>query len=87
MPVGVHARALRKAAELVGSMEKLARRLQVPSADLIEWMNGKAEPPGWVFLQAVDLILDETPPAESELANPRYPEESSAVEGRSGTWL
>ena len=76
-----------KAAELLGSATKLARRLRVPSADLIEWMNDKAEPPQWVFLRAVDIVLEETPPpAESDAGDPPAPREAAEGASRSGMW-
>lgn len=87
MIASVQSRTLRKAAELLGGAAKLARRLRVPTSNLIEWMNEKSEPPSWVFLRAVDVLLDETPPpAESEPADPPSPRDSAGGEGRSGTW-
>jgi len=87
MIASVQSRTLRKAAELVGGAAKLARRLRVPTSDLIEWMNEKRETPAWVFLRAVDVLLDETPPpAESDPSDPPSPRESAGSEGRSGTW-
>lgn len=87
MVASVHSRTLRKAAELLGGVSKLSRRLRVPSSELIEWMDDKAEPPGWVFLKAVDILLEETlPPAESEPPDPAAPRDSAPGEGHTGTW-
>jgi hypothetical protein len=74
----VFSRVLRKAAELIGSREKLCRHLRVPSADLDLWIAGKAEPPTATFLKAVDLVIDEiSPPAGSEPPEPPAPRDAS----------
>ncbi|HYD55774.1 MAG TPA: hypothetical protein VEB41_02595 [Burkholderiales bacterium] len=87
MIASVYSRTLRKAAELLGSASKLARRLRVPSADLVEWMNDKGEPPQWVFLKAVDIVLEETPPpAESDAGDPPASRDAAEGESRSGMW-
>ena len=52
----VYARALRRAAEILGSEDRLASRLEVDAAQLGLWLKGMATPPTRVFLQAVDLI-------------------------------
>ena len=59
----VYSRALLRAAELVGGRDKLARVLRVPLSELDKWIAGEAKPPREVFLRVVDLILDETGPA------------------------
>jgi hypothetical protein len=83
----VYSRTLRKAAELLGGTVKLAKRLRVPRSLLVEWMNDKAEPPPWVFLKAVDIVLDETPPpAVSDAPEPPAPREAAGGESRSGSW-
>jgi hypothetical protein len=58
----VYSRTLRKAAELVGGQARLSRHLRVPAAELQKWIDDKAVPPMGIFLRAVDLIIDETPP-------------------------
>jgi hypothetical protein len=58
----VYSRTLQKAAELMGGQPKLCRHLRVPAADLQKWIDDKAVPPMGIFLRAVDLIIDETPP-------------------------
>lgn len=87
MPSSVHSRALRKAAELAGGLDKLARRLRVKSPELLDWMNGKAEVPTDVFLKTVDLLLDEMPvPPGSDPGDPPSPRESAGDSSQSGTW-
>ena len=56
----VYSRALRKAAELIGGREELARILQVPPAEIERWIADEAKPPREIFLRIVDIILDET---------------------------
>lgn len=53
----VYARALRRAAEILGSEDLLAARLKVEPAQLGLWLKGMATPPTRVFLEAVDLIV------------------------------
>ncbi len=53
----VHARAMRRAAELCGE-EVLARRLGATPAQLGLWMRGLALPPDDVFLKLVDIIWE-----------------------------
>jgi hypothetical protein len=52
----VYARALVRAAEIVGGVEALAGRLGVPMYDLMQWMQGCVRPPLPVFLHAVDVV-------------------------------
>jgi hypothetical protein len=70
----VYSRAVRKAAELLGGRENLARILNIPVADVNKWIGGE-KPPREIFLRVVDLIIDETAPpgdsAESDDAAPR----------------
>ena len=54
----VYARALRRAADILGSVEALRIRLNVSSFALENWIGGKTEPPGLVFLAAVDIIIE-----------------------------
>jgi hypothetical protein len=63
MTASVYSRALRRAAELLGGREKLAKILQVPAVELDKWLAEREKPPRDVFLRVVDLILDETTPA------------------------
>lgn len=81
----VYSRALQKAAELVGGREKLARVLNVPAADLDRWIADQAKPPREVFLRIVDLILDETTPADA--ADPQDPPPAREASDPSGRYL
>lgn len=87
MPSSVYSRALQKAAELMGSYDKLSRFLLVPSSDLQRWISGKAAPPTAVFLKVVDYILDETQPpgGESEPADPPAPHDAAPCGDASAT--
>lgn len=87
MASSVYSRALQKAAELMGSYDKLSRFLLVPSAELRRWIDGKATPPTAVFLKVVDYILDETQPpgGESEPADPPAPHDAAASGDASAT--
>jgi len=78
MPKSVYSRTLQKAAEIVGSRTRLCRVLKVPAADLDNWIAGTAVPPQSVFLQAVDLVVDE-PRGGSEPGDP--PADKSAAPG------
>jgi translation initiation factor IF-2 len=55
----VHAIAIRRAAQVMGSVEALRRHLQVSMTDLKRWMVGEARPPDAVFLKVVDLLSDQ----------------------------
>jgi hypothetical protein len=56
----VYNRILRKAADIVGGERALARYLKVPQQELYAWMRpGAAPPPPAVFLNAIDLVLND----------------------------
>ena len=63
MAASVYSRALSRAAELLGSREKLAKVLQIPAVEIDKWIADQGKPPREIFLRIVDLILDETGPA------------------------
>jgi hypothetical protein len=52
----LHARLLRKAAQLLGG----ARPLQAPAQTLARWMAGLEPMPRPVFLKVVDLVIELT---------------------------
>jgi len=52
----VHARTLKRAAEIVGGEEALALRLQVIPHHLDLWIRGTLSPPDDVFLKAADIV-------------------------------
>lgn len=54
----IHSKAINRAINILGGMPQLQRVLQVPTHDLIRWMNGVEEPPLPVFLRIVDVILE-----------------------------
>jgi DNA-binding transcriptional regulator YdaS (Cro superfamily) len=73
----VYVRTLKRAAEVLGGEEDLARRLKVAPCHLILWMRGVVSPPGDVFLKAADIVSEHdlaqmaakqiTPPQVSDL--------------------
>jgi hypothetical protein len=73
----VHARTLRRAADLLGSEEKLALRLKVTPSHLSLWMKDVAPTPADVFLRAVDIIAEHegrtNTPSEKPSAAPTAP--------------
>jgi len=78
----VYSRTLQKAAELLGSRQKLARHLRVPLAELEKWIAGTALPPTGSFLKAVDVVIDSVPAPDlpsSEPGEPPAPREGAAV--------
>jgi hypothetical protein len=83
----VYSRTLQKAAELIGGPKKLCRHLRVPMADLQGWIEDKAVPPLAIFLRAVDLVIEETPPpADSGPGDPPAPREGSPAGDPSASW-
>lgn len=54
----VHVGTLRRAAEIIGGEQELALVLNVTPSHLALWLGGYAEPPGDIFLRAVDLITE-----------------------------
>jgi hypothetical protein len=58
----VHARALKRAAEILGSNSRLREHLRISARELELWLSGAEKPPMDVFLKAVDLISAEPAP-------------------------
>jgi len=56
MSLTVHAKALKRAAEILGGRDRLREYLRVPASHLNLWMSGAEKPPLDVFLKVVDLI-------------------------------
>ena len=81
----VYSRALQKAAELLGGREKLAEILHVTKAEIDRWIADQAKPPREIFLRIVDLILDETTPADA--ADPQDPPPSREASESSKRYL
>lgn len=78
MPVSVYSRAVRKAAELAGGRDNLARKLQVPLAELEKWLADKGKPPRELFLRMVDLILDDNRASDGTPADAPPPRDCAA---------
>lgn len=80
MAASVYARAVRRAAELVGGRDNLASALKVSRAEIDKWLLEEKKPPRDMFLRVVDLIIDEgrPPGGESDGADPPAPRESAA---------
>lgn len=53
----VHVKTLRRAAEIAGGEQQLAFLLKVTPSHLALWLAGYTDPPGDVFLRAVDLVF------------------------------
>ena len=56
----MQARALRRAADILGGKDELRAALRVPMAGLEQWLDGVADPPMDVFLRVVDIISTPT---------------------------
>ena len=54
----VYVRTLKRAVEIIGGEEELARRLQVTPRRLALWMGGVVAPPGDVFLKAAEVVSE-----------------------------
>lgn len=59
MPDTVHARALKRAAEILGGVDALCAHLRVSAFQLERWMHGEARLPDAIFLQVVDVLSRE----------------------------
>lgn len=67
----VQARALRRAADILGGKHRLRAALHVPMSQLERWLDGVGEPPMDVFLKAVDIISAPTNAATPAAASVR----------------
>ena len=52
-------RTLRRAAEILGGPAQLRKYLNVSALCLAAWMTGHDTAPTYVFLKAVDLVLED----------------------------
>jgi DNA-binding transcriptional regulator YdaS (Cro superfamily) len=68
----MYSRALKCAAEILGSTEALRAYLGVSSAQLHLWMDGGIKPPDSVFLKIADLLAEKQSEALRE--RPAQPE-------------
>jgi hypothetical protein len=55
----VRVRTLRRAADIVGGQAQLRRYLNVSALCLAAWMSGADIAPTYVFLKAVDLVMED----------------------------
>jgi hypothetical protein len=53
---GIHCEILRRAAEVVGGEDKLAQHLDVRVDQMHEWIQGKANARGGLYLIALDVL-------------------------------
>jgi hypothetical protein len=60
MSKAIHQRSVEMATEILGSSEAVARYLGVKPAEVLSWLEGRAEPAINFFLKLVDLIEDNT---------------------------
>lgn len=52
----VHARTVRRAAEIIGNVERLAAQLEVRDEDVRKWLEGQLSVPQEIFLRCVDIL-------------------------------
>jgi hypothetical protein len=52
----VHARTVRRAAEIVGGIELLAGQLDVRDGNLKKWLEGELPVPQQVFFRCIDIV-------------------------------
>lgn len=72
----VQARTLKRAADILGGEEQLARKLRVTPSHLARWIEGLADPPANVFLAAVDIVTEHDSPNPHE--PPQAPEDGDS---------
>jgi len=65
--LSIRQQAVRRAAEILGEYRKLARRLHVPTDELVRWINGRGQPSNAAFLQCVDIILENEDSLDNDL--------------------
>lgn len=59
-PEDTYRAALVRAAEILGGARPLSDRLRVPMASLTHWLAGDGKPPMGVFLQVIDVLIEES---------------------------
>jgi hypothetical protein len=60
MAKAVYQRSVEMAAEILGSNDAVAHYLGVNAAEVLSWLEGRAEPAVNLFLRLVDLIEKQT---------------------------
>ena len=53
-----YANILRRAAEIVGGVDKLCERIGATQAECEAWLVGNVVPPRKVFLKVVDVLIE-----------------------------
>jgi hypothetical protein len=66
----VYSRAVRKAAEMLGGRENLARALQVPLSEVEKWLLEQKKPPREVFLRVVDILIEDSAGSDDPAGDP-----------------
>jgi hypothetical protein len=59
--------AFRRAANMIGGLEQLAKRLDVSERQLDYWMRDIGTPPDTVFFDVIDIIIESAGKRVSEL--------------------
>jgi DNA-binding transcriptional regulator YdaS (Cro superfamily) len=59
-------RTLRRALELIGTLERLAIRLVVSPAELSSWISGAKPTPTEIYLRALDVVSHGLPPVSPD---------------------
>jgi hypothetical protein len=54
----LYVKTLQRAAEICGGEQELAFKLRVTPSHLALWLRGIEQPPGAIFLRAVDLVME-----------------------------
>ena len=78
----VYIRTLVRAAEIMGGAQELAFKLKVTPSHLSLWMGGLEPCPGYVFLKAVDLVLEREISSQTAPPAPKpEPEPAQSADG------
>ena len=56
--LAARALAIRRAATMMGGLDRLAERLRVPERQLDYWMRDIGTPPDTVFFDVIDIIIE-----------------------------
>ena len=56
--LAARALAIRRAATMMGGLDRLAERLRVPERQLDYWMRDIGRPPDTVFFDVIGVIID-----------------------------
>jgi len=56
--LAARALAIRRAATMMGGLDRLAERLRLPERQLDYWMRDIGTPPDTVFFDVIDIIIE-----------------------------